>query len=570
MKVLYLGKASRRSKYVPDGDGNILELLSNDWDDYGYGTTFMTSCRVNGETVNLGAIKILVEDVKSTRSHLKKLLDNGWNGEFPIPDTRYISTAVEISFYEQLDAILGTDPTRKIANKLRDASLLVRVEYDIDALELIQSQGFRDSLQRERGAIQSYLDTWKIFAKKDIEVLDLGFKFYDVFNKTSLLSLKYQSDSPLPHDINVLIGANGSGKSQLLHQIVKSWIDKDETEKTGFIKQPNLSQVVVVSYSPFEQFPVDLHGRKFQDQDAYRYFGFRGRATTKGSSEKGKIRLSQTVPKRNAVTSLLDCLDHDKLYINVPKWVKKIEVAEKVLRVAFDFDFAAVCVSEYTRASRFYIDGAPLSHPPYLTATVNGIEKFFIPLTSVQVANLKVTSLRKYVEINDGLTFFKSGDPVQLSSGQRLFTYIVINILGIIRRSSLILVDEPELFLHPTLEIQFIEMLKEILAEFNSKALLATHSVVTVREMPADCVHVFERTKDGLTISNPPFQTFGGDNQRISSYVFNDQNTSKPFEKWIKQQVDAFGSAEDLLKECNDELNDEMVIQIKALGNDQW
>ncbi|WXF86327.1 hypothetical protein WDV92_19035 [Pseudomonas syringae pv. atrofaciens] len=324
MKVLYLGKASRRSKYVPDGDGDILELLSNDWDDYGYGTTFMTSCRVNGETVNLGAIKILVEDVKSTRSHLKKLLDNGWNGEFPIPDTRYISTAVEISFYEQLDAILGTDPTRKIANKLRDASLLVRVEYDIDALELIQSQGFRDSLQRERGAIQSYLDTWKIFAKKDIEVLDLGFKFYDVFNKTSLLSLKYQSDSPLPHDINVLIGANGSGKSQLLHQIVKSWIDKDETEKTGFIKQPNLSQVVVVSYSPFEQFPVDLHGRKFQDQDAYRYFGFRGRATTKGSSEKGKIRLSQTVPKRNAVTSLLDCLDHDKLYINVPKWVKKL------------------------------------------------------------------------------------------------------------------------------------------------------------------------------------------------------------------------------------------------------
>jgi hypothetical protein len=33
-------------------------------------------------------------------------------------------------------------------------------------------------------------------------------------------------------------------------------------------------------------------------------------------------------------------------------------------------------------------------------------------------------------------------------------------------------------FLHPTLEIQFIEMLKAILARFNSKALMATHSVV--------------------------------------------------------------------------------------------
>jgi ABC-type methionine transport system ATPase subunit len=170
-----------------------------------------------------------------------------------------------------------------------------------------------------------------------------------------------------------------------------------------------------------------------------------------------------------------------------------------------------------------------------------------------------------------GVSFIKDGIPIELSSGQRLFAYIVINLLGVIRRNSLVLIDEPELFLHPTLEIQFIEMLKEILASFNSKALLATHSEVIVREVPADSVHVFQRTEDGLVISHPPFQTFGGDIQRISSYVFGDNVISKPFEKWLSRKLDEFGSAEALILELGDSLNEEMLVQIKAMaGGDQW
>src|SRR3546814_2309787 len=87
-------------------------------------------------------------------------------------------------------------------------------------------------------------------------------------------------------------------------------------------------------------------------------------------------------------------------------------------------------------------------------------------------------------------------------------------------------------------------MLKKILARVNSKALLATHSEVTVREIPAACVHVFEKTDEGLAIKRPPFQTFGGDVQRISSYVFGDSQASKPFEKWIEGQMEELGSAQ--------------------------
>src|SRR3546814_1878644 len=108
-------------------------------------------------------------------------------------------------------------------------------------------------------------------------------------------------------------------------------------------------------------------------------------------------------------------------------------------------------------------------------------------------------------------TVFRQNHPLLLRSGHRLFSFSVINIIGAMRRNMLMLIDEPELFLHPTLEIQFVDMLKKILARFNSKALLATHSEVTVREIPAACVHVFEKTDEGLAIKRPPFQTFGGD-----------------------------------------------------------
>ncbi len=164
------------------------------------------------------------------------------------------------------------------------------------------------------------------------------------------------------------------------------------------------------------------------------------------------------------------------------------------------------------------------------------------------MSNLFGVSLADALDPGKGIYFLKNGKVVQLSSGQRLFSYIVINIIGAIRRNSLVLIDEPELFLHPTLEIAFIGMLKKLLASYRSKALLATHSLVTVRELPRSCVHVFEKRDDEVFINHPPFETFGGDMQRISSYVFGDKSVSKPFETWIRQKLSEFDSAESLIE----------------------
>ena len=235
--------------------------------------------------------------------------------------------------------------------------------------------------------------------------------------------------------------------------------------------------------------------------------------------------------------------------------------------MGFRFDFAAIAVEPTKRLSSFYVDSDHID-PLGLGIGTGATRRRYIPIASDRIDELKVKRLSKECLPDSGVTFFLNDEPIKLSSGQQLFAYIVINILGTIRRNSLILVDEPELFLHPTLEIQFVDMLKKILARFNSKALLATHSVVTVREVPANCVHVFEKADGDIVINSPPFQTFGGDFQRISSYVFGDNAVSKPFESWIESQLGEVDSAEKLIDELDNMLNEEMIVQIKALGRD--
>lgn len=565
MKVVYLGRRTTRwnSNESPI-EGDVLELLENNWDDYGNKTTFSTFCRVNGDVIELGHIKLLFADISTSSLFLDEQRAEGWDGVFPLTKRSYVSVPSEITFYEQLGSLLGLDKALEIARTLCDASYLVNTAAEPAAIALTQTKPFRQSLQRERGSIKSFLDGWKIFARQAMSVLDLGFHFRDVFDQVSVLNLKFQTEGPLPHDVNVLIGANGAGKSRVLHQIVADWISGPDREaEIGFVKKPNLSQIVVVSYSPFERFPVDIEWRKLQDKASYRYFGFRARSQSKTEGKLGSIKLSHEAPKRNAAESLLDCVADDQRYRAMSGWAAKLKTAEHVLRTAFEFDFAAVAIDPLSLERRYDTD--PWNKNIVISIEDGDYRGRYIPISSHDVTTLDLATIREDFDPSAGVIFFKDDRPIELSSGQKLFSFIVINILGAIRRDSLVLIDEPELFLHPALEIQFIDMLKSILDRFNSKALVATHSEVTVREVPSACVHVLERTADGLVIRKPPFQTFGGDVQRISSYVFNDSTTAKPFEKWIHEQLRAHRGAEALIEALGDDINEELVIQIRAL-----
>ena len=63
----------------------------------------------------------------------------------------------------------------------------------------------------------------------------------------------------------------------------------------------------------------------------------------------------------------------------------------------------------------------------------------------------------------------------------------------------------------------------------------------------------------------PPFETFGGDMQRISSYVFGDSSVTKPFEDLLDDLIKEH-SSEDLIELLGDEINEELTMKILRLG----
>ena len=572
LKVIYVDRDQSKIDSARAAHKNVLILVANNWDDFTYKTTFQADCQIQGKEVEMGSLQILIDDQKTSSTYLNKLMESGWSGEFPIPATSYISVPSALTFYEQIEGHINIDSAIELAIALRDASYFTKVKDDEEALRLVSTDCFRKSLQREQGAVKAFLDGWKIFSKQTVLIGDQEFPFRTTSNSLRSLKMRFASDSPLPHDINVLIGPNGIGKSQLLMQMVTDLLQLDQSKKTdfGFVNRPNFSQIVVVSYSPFELFRVDtFEDAQRKDHGIYKYFGLRGRQPVQEGQIFGKVGLGRDFPKTNAARSLIRCLIDDQKYGAIKDWSKKVATMERVLNRAFSFDRAAIAVDASKDIARYFSTTNGVDEPfvdgEYSDedALPDGVR--YVAISSDRISELKAIELSNNLREKVGVVFLKNGKPIQLSSGQRLFSYIVINILGAIRSNSLILVDEPELFLHPNLEIDLLRMLKSILTSYNSKALIATHSIVTVREIPRDCVHVLEQTSDGVVIKNPPFETFGGDVQRISSYVFGDKAVSKPYEDWLKKKLEEYGSADSLIKALGSNINEELIIEIHAM-----
>jgi len=561
MEVIYFGNRSKKYRDKVSSGASFLALFDDSWDDYSYKTTFNAVAFLDGKEVYLPRIKILFDDFYSTKKYLSNLKEKGWDGSFPVKGERYVSLPVSMDFYELIIGSSKVGVAKKCAEFLHDASYKVFIDEDSDTIKLTQGNGFSDSLLRDRSASTVLKDGWKLFAGKKISISSFGFEFEDRGAKKEIF---YNfNDNVLPSDINILVGPNGSGKSQALRKMVNVWLDPKYPDSGKYSEEINVNNLIVVSFSPFELFPVDLKGfDNVSDKGVYSYYGLRRRRKSVDES-KYLINLSRNYPKINASKSVIKCIEDDEKFSLISGWSNKVSTMFRVLSKAIRFDSIAVEIDKKVSAGDLYSD-------LYYTSPVFEYKNKRFLAIEEKSEGLNFFSIKEHMKPGSGVLFFKNGKLVDLSSGQRLFSYMVINILGSIKKNSLIVIDEPELFLHPTLEIEFISMLKEILKSYFSKAILATHSLVVVRETPRKCVHVFKEEKGEVYINNPPFETFGGDVQRISSYVFGDKSISKPYEEWVISKLKEYGSAEKLISELKDDINEELLVYINAMGKKKW
>lgn len=137
----------------------------------------------------------------------------------------------------------------------------------------------------------------------------------------------------------------------------------------------------------------------------------------------------------------------------------------------------------------------------------------------------------KSIEIEKVLTAH-----VNFSSGENLLLYIISSIISEIQNNTLILFDEPESHLHPNAISILMNVLYKLLDEFNSFAIIATHSPIVIQEVSSRNVKVFKREGDFLEVSNIGHETFSENLTTITDEIFGNREIAK-YHKSITQTI---------------------------------
>lgn len=127
----------------------------------------------------------------------------------------------------------------------------------------------------------------------------------------------------------------------------------------------------------------------------------------------------------------------------------------------------------------------------------------------------------------------------KLSSGQAIILYIITEIVANIRYDSLLLYDEPETHLHPNAITQLMNTIYELVEEFKSYCIIATHSPLVVRELFSKNVYVLNRDDNFLSIRRIPLESFGENLSVLTEEIFGNKGIPKQHKKILQKLVDS-------------------------------
>jgi predicted ATPase len=116
------------------------------------------------------------------------------------------------------------------------------------------------------------------------------------------------------------------------------------------------------------------------------------------------------------------------------------------------------------------------------------------------------------------------------SSGEVHFVTSLIGILATIKDNSLILIDEPEISLHPNWQMKYMSFLNEVFKEYsNCHFIIATHSHFLISDLKGESSKIVGlKRKDGkiITVDIPPnLNTYGWSAEDVLFRIFQVKST---------------------------------------------
>lgn len=413
-------------------------------------------------------------------------------------------------------------------------------------------------------------------------IATLFIKSFRNFNNFKMIFPEKQNNEGEKLNLNILIGRNGSGKSNLLDALFNIGIENEPSDvKFDFYTLDNSGENIISNYDSVNCKPVNVKKMSNSQNSYWKNIIrahcsqiIRNKELIYSSNNSCNFCPYAEIDKSNNISEkyklfndkFLDFdIEHSKFafisYILSGEYSKSLKdknslwhdlnkiVIEESLdnEEAKELKIKAIWIKAHQGNVNFeYNDKLPpcdnitycnddISSDTYCYYwTLDSIENFYTSIESQKKnddPNPAYTVLKEYLDeyycYDMGFLYKieEDGDLYQsssLSDGQRalLYRFAIVNLLKNEEEKCLLLLDEPETYFNEYWKSYFVYLLWETLKDKPHDVFIATHSAMLITDTKPEEVHRIVDTHDGAYHYKPQVNTYGVSVVDIGKYLF--------------------------------------------------
>ncbi len=248
------------------------------WDDYNRKTSFELYYFRNGSLSHeIGRVKILKSSFINTLEKLPKT--------FTELDTTFCSLGQSEDYYFTLKEVFGSK-YQSILLALKDSAISPKIHdkfekdesYNVSLLRALQTENIQRTIR------------YKLAGMNTSEAFSFIFKYRPPYSKNELpVKFDFNELDNTKSPIKIIIGKNGTGKTQILSKIANSLANRENSNFSP--RLPLFGKVFSVSYALFEQFQIPKANALFN----YKYCGLRDEFKNILSQDQLKTRFLHSI-----------------------------------------------------------------------------------------------------------------------------------------------------------------------------------------------------------------------------------------------------------------------------------
>ncbi|CAI8885806.1 AAA domain-containing protein [Pseudomonas jessenii] len=443
-------------------------------------------------------------------------------------DAPFRTLLTDTKSYSFIRRVLGEERGRLLLSSLQDIAIRYQGYYSNDWSDFYKEEVFSHAMIRSSEAYFAYRIGDRVM--KGLPQLDADTRqpfAVDLKGSGPITSFDFQFDSHnfLRGRISVLIGQNGCGKTSALSKISKALADS-ASKSAVVTNRPEVNQVVAfIHTASIKQFVPSSK----KALPKARIFTFNPGSPRKHSDD-------------SITTLLVDVARrHD---IHGPSLSHFSEILES--------EFSDLQLLIPVKTNPKDVRSGEFNYLPFDKWSSGGEEAI--------LRNASAVSIGQPLIFQD-----RDGQERKLSLGQLSFIRFILTALANAGPASVLIIDEPENFLHPNLISRFMRSLNKILSGTQSIAIIATHSPFVVREVQSKQVHVMRQEDGVLTVRKPLMQTLGSNVSSISNEVFGDDLPEHLYEELLEVAKRESSSFDDAIQKYGSELSVEALMLLRRM-----